>query len=245
MKEGNQKEKIFSIGFLRKQLNEADSEAFRNRLKEADFQEQVSEEVVQQYGRHQLKAKLEDIHQRVEVENKQRRRLRVFLALALISLLSYVCWQSFSPSNHSAPQPTELFADYFTPYPSVFDQKGAAPTGAEDLLTAMEAYTAQDYPKAIQLFEAQINQDENSFQRFYYGIALLADQQVGKAVNELEALQQNSSSPLPEDPLTWYLALAYLGENNTAAAQSLLKELAVGKSSKFKQQEAAELLKLL
>ena len=248
MKEENQKKKILSIGFLRKQLDARDSEAFRNSLQEDDVQEQVSEEVVHQYGRQQLKSRLEDIHQTLAIEKKRRRTFLIYITVALLALLSYLGWRlSLGPVNHSIPAPTEIFATYFNAYPSVFDQKGGTASEEQELMSAMGAYAAQDYPRAIQLFETQLNQNlpKHSLHSFYYSIALLADQQVDKAIGELEALLKSPKALLPQGPLHWYLALAYLGEGNAAAAQPILQKLAAAKQNIFKQQEAAEILKLL
>ena len=248
MKEGNQNNAKLIWGFFRRILDKEETKALRQKWEDTSFQERLSEEAVRQYGRVELKEKLENIHEIVQTEQRSRRIFLTLIFATFLAILALVCWYFvFEPLSATTTSPDQIFANYFTPYPNLFEQKGETSAKQLEFTAAMEAYAEQDYANAIRVFEQQLGQgdDGNSLFSFYYAIALLADRQSGQALRALQALQANSNTLLPKEPLRWYLALAYLAENRATEAGPLLKELASQEPNRYKQREAEEVLKLL
>jgi len=250
MKEGNQNDRFLIFGFLRKILSKEEKENFQDRLKDDDFQDKISEETINQYGRIQLKSKLDNIHIEVEEGRRKKKIFIGFFIAALIVFLSAICW-FFVLNDDDLPklEPDQIFASYFEPYPSLFEQKGNVSSEEQGIILAMKAYTDQDFSRAVRIFKMHLSasNSENSLASFYYGIALLADNQKEKARDVLLELKQSSSANnlLPQEPLQWYLALAYLKNNNVNQARPLLEWVATQKKKSFKQKEAGEIIKKL
>lgn len=250
MKNEDQKEKFLIFGFLRKILRKEEMEEFQTHLKEEEFQDRVSEETVNQYGRNQLKSKLDNIHLEVAKDQKKKRYyLRLILVFAA-ALLVFFCWNYISNrGNIQNVNSDQIFALYFEPYASLYDQKGETAIEEQGLILAMKAYSDRNYSKAVDLFEVHFSENttKKSLTSFYYGIALLADNQNDKALGVLSDLKKRSStnSLLPKEPLDWYLALTYLNRNNMKQALPLLENLASQKKNSFKQEEAKDILQKL
>jgi len=246
---GDQKDRYLIFGFLRKILNKGETKAFEERMNDEAFQDELSHETVNQYGRIQLRSKLDDIHQTVIEEQKRRLTYKYLLFAVLAILVALASWKVVNESKPSAKKPDQLFANYFEPYANLFDQKGEKSSDEQGLAEAMEAYSTQDYSNAVRLFELHHGQGgpKRSLSSFYYSIALLAKDESGQAVKILVQLKEesNSNALLPKVPIHWYLALANPSENNVEAAKPLLEWIASQKKRSFKQTEAMDILALL
>ena len=90
-------------------------------------------------------------------------------------------------------------------------------------IQALEAYDQGEYTTALPLlnkvFEDSGNKD--SIKLFYIAISHIALQQPGQAIPILKEMQFSDKSKNPK----WYLALAYLLQNNIQNAKPLLEEL--------------------
>ncbi len=249
MKAGDQKDSFLIVGFLRNILNKEEAREFQKRMNDEAFQDKVSHETVNQNGRIQLNSKLDDIHQ-VVVQEQNRQRIYKLLLFSILAILVAVGgWRLVS--DGAPPMKTDLvFANYFAPYPSLFEQKGEVSSREEiGFAEAMKAYSTQDYSNSIRQFEAHLGQSETkmSLPSFYYGIALLANGQSDQALKIFKSLKDESKSNalLPKEPIHWYLALAYIEVKNYEAALPLLDWVASRKKGSFKQQEAKEILEIL
>ncbi len=251
MKEGDQKDRFLIFGFFRKILNKEETKKFQDRMKDEVFQEKISDEAVRQYGRIQLNSKLNKIHKTIGKEKKRRRIYTCIFLAVLAILIAIICWQIVNNDSNKPPEikPHQVFASYFEPYASLFEQKGEATTEELGFMAAMHAYTDQDYAKAARLLEKFLNQStsKKSLPTFYYSMALLADGQSNRALNILLQLKEgsNSNTLLSKESLYWYLALAHLEESNVEEARLLLEWIANRKGKSLKKEEAKEILKRL
>jgi len=250
MKKGDHKDRFLIFGFLRKMLNNEEEDSLRERLKAESFQEDVSEETVRQYSRVQLKSKLENIHSKVVEEEKRKRKVKIFALAVLVVLLAFVSWLYLSDNGtNKSSQPNQIFASYFEPYESLFDKKGEQAGTDKGFTAAMKAYSEENFRQSAILFENSLgdNLSKRSLYTFYYGVALLANDQSEKAIDVLQKLYDDSSSKtmVPNETIQWYLALAYLNENEILETKLLLENLTSRKKTNFKQKEAKEILRML
>jgi hypothetical protein len=106
---------------------------------------------------------------------------------------------------------------------------------------AFIAYEDGDYKKAVQLFSELYKENEASYYLFYKANALL---KLGNSQQAIISLKQHLKA---QDSLTeksnWYLALAYLKENDIANAKKVLKSISNKKG--YNSKKAQELLQKL
>ena len=121
----------------------------------------------------------------------------------------------------SPGQNDQLFAAYFKPHPDVLTSRGAN----ESLLNeAMVAYESANYQRAESLFEQVLDEGESVEVRFYLAQTYLATGEYEPARQLLVALQRTDRFSLKEAS-QWYLALAYLGQDDLESAVTLLQEI--------------------
>lgn len=113
---------------------------------------------------------------------------------------------------------------------------------------AFVAYEAQDYYKAINLFNSVKNPGDMHI-LYYKGLCFLALDKKDEAITLLKQVgsgvtSENYSTNFQEKA-NWYLALAYLKKGNNVKAISLLTEVRDNPNSSFKKQEVQEILNYL
>ncbi|WP_176956165.1 tetratricopeptide repeat protein [Catalinimonas alkaloidigena] len=115
---------------------------------------------------------------------------------------------------------TELFDQYYDPYPNI-----VATHNDDSLAQALQWYTDQQYPKAVTYLKQMVKRaPENDTLQFYLGSTYLAAGQLSKASDTFQAALLTSGSEFV-DPMRWYLALAYLGQEQWPEAQRTLESL--------------------
>jgi predicted Zn-dependent protease len=125
------------------------------------------------------------------------------------------------------------------PYSAYYKQVFKAPPSREMVMQiqsleiqALEAYDQEDFKKALpllnQVFKNSANKD--SIKLFYIAISHLGLQQPEQAIPILKEMQFSDKSKNPK----WYLALAYLLQNNIQEAKPLLEELAQSEEEDLK-----------
>ena len=147
---------------------------------------------------------------------------------------------------------TTYYAYHFmtaNPYSAYYKQVFKAPPSREMVMQiqsleiqALEAYDQEDFKKALpllnQVFKNSANKD--SIKLFYIAISHLGLQQPEQAIPILKEMQFSDKSKNPK----WYLALAYLLQNNIQEAKPLLEELAQSEEEdlKVKAKEGLDLI---
>ncbi len=113
---------------------------------------------------------------------------------------------------------------------------------------AFVAYETRDYYKAINLFNSVKTPDE-TYIVYYKGLCFLALEKADEAIALLNQVADRTPLEGKSDDLrekaNWYLAMAYLKNNEINKAISKLSLITNDSSSNFKKQEAQEVLNYL
>lgn len=144
---------------------------------------------------------------------KTRRLLYFSLAAAIILLLLWL-----NPLN-TWLKPISPYQQYFAHLARDNANLGTAIQSAE------EAYDLKQYGKAYSGLLAAVAENGDSLNYLYAGVAALGSEQAENAAIIFENLLNQSNWALYQDEIRWYLALAYLEQNRTEEAQSLLQAL--------------------
>src|SRR3546814_327297 len=165
-----------------------------------------------------LKLRLQQLEKR---EIKQRKNIQILRKIAAVLVVGLgVFWFFNRPSDYG-----KIYAANFEPYPNI-----VAPTvrnlntSESSIKKAFRHYDERDYAKAAAAFKELYSEDKIGYANFYYGISLMADNQVEKAVEALA----NPNWEIPEkyqNQTDWYLALAYLKTENKEKAIAQLEKL--------------------
>jgi hypothetical protein len=151
-------------------------------------------------------------------------------SVGIIVLISYFALQSTN---------SDLVGEYYTAYA---DLKIDKPRGAADdyrlKVIAYEAYKKDQSEAAVILVDSVLEQspdDEEAL--FIRGLAYLQSKNYSLAVADFEKIKGDGNAQ-------WFLALAYLGENDVEGARSVLEAIGKDEKSPFKE-SAGELLREL
>ena len=166
---------------------------------------------------------LKTIEEKIQGNHTQPAFARVqtwyyYAAAAVVALLIAV--KVLMPSQQNSE---ELFAEYFTPYPNVFEPT----TRGSDLLTkraeAFQAYEQKNYNQAALLFSELLSEKKESGVLFLLGNSNLMLGQVTEArenfvtlINDFDDLDVQAK---------WFLSLSYLKAGEEENARKILKEL--------------------
>lgn len=96
-----------------------------------------------------------------------------------------------------------------------------------DFQAGMAAYDAGRYDEAARLLDVYVSQNPDNAARLYLGVARLMLGQPKEAILPLADAAQSPEPPIQEAAL-WYLALAYLENDNPLAAQQALEMIPAG-----------------
>lgn len=135
------------------------------------------------------------------------------------------------------PTNVALFAQHFDYLPSAVKTEGGSRNLPDTYdgtagyrARAIQAYEAGNYQEAKAFMEKQLSENERDSEiRLYLGIVLLGEGKAEPAISHLQAALDNLPQPAYERPATWYLALAYLQNNQPEQARELFIQLQEGK----------------
>ncbi len=223
---------------------ELPGDALVNLLKESDYLQQLEEELKQQKEPDELPYLSIHIN----------RKFLPVLVFALLSVLMLPLVYFLLPS----PASDQMFTEYFTPFDisSIDRDKTVLAASSEREKKqfvqnlqkwdhAKYIYAMGDYPEAIRLFGdmtvAQMN--DEYIDQFLIGVSYLAQGHSRSAIDPLKAAVANEQNSLRSESV-WYLALAYIHNNDLSAASPLLKLLSKDERV-YKEVEAKEILQII
>jgi predicted Zn-dependent protease len=166
--------------------------------------------------------------------------VRLVLIAASLAGICFFSLQYFFTGRDTSEK---IFAVYFKPlsHPDM-TVRGENSSYSQPEPAAVRSYEHENYKQAIYHYKALLEkQPGNEKHRLFLGIAYLANHQPELAIELLN--KGFTEYPEFENDRNWYLALAYLRINNTAATKSILLELEKGDS--YYKDMAAGLLKEL
>jgi len=231
--------KLIEKYFL-KQLSTSEMKQFNEQLvsnfefkKEFDFQKNLKQ-VIEVEEDEAFKKTL----QNYELEMKPKNHFKLWkIAASLLVLfgLSYFVLFQNNVSNE------ELFAQNFEPYRNVIlpIERGDVST---DLKTqAFTAYEKGNYKNAISLFSKLQETQTNLYYVFYKANSYLALENTKEAIPLLQ--KYIASNGTFTEKAKWYLALAYLKNNNIKEAKEILQNIEKEKSYHY--EKASQILQII
>ncbi|MBX2845960.1 MAG: hypothetical protein KTR13_07060 [Saprospiraceae bacterium] len=227
--------------FMANTLSEEERAIFADREQDESFKALLDEAIVKAAGRSALKQQLKQISADYEAPAVTTKRrsigpLKGLLVAASVAILGLLAVQFFLPKSLSSDS---AFQTYYKPYPDITTQRGSVDSTLAR--TAMERYSKADYVGSIQAFEEVASLNKLSpLDSFYYGQALLANQQTNEALPFFDTTTKH----LLREEATWYFMLTLLKTGQKEEAISLAQQIADDPSLE-RQQEAAALLKKL
>lgn len=233
------KEELIANYFLNT-LSGDDRRIFDDLLKnDPDF---ASEIEFQKQVKHAVAAREHDVlKQKLQYFESQMRttasRIKWWLAAASIVFFVSIGYYIFNNNVSNI----ELFNDYYQPAQNIV-QPIVRSAIADEKTAAFIAYQKGDYKMAQQLFNTLYQKTQDSELLFYEGISLIETNDLESAINKLELHSHYSDAV--SNKTNWYLALAYIKQNNLEKAKTILMEITTKKES-YKYREAKMLIKKL
>ncbi|MFD1315070.1 tetratricopeptide repeat protein [Namhaeicola litoreus] len=228
-------------------LNNEETLLFEKLLQnDYDFKEEFLfqkdlKKALERQQRAEIKAGLQELEK--SYSKKRVIPLKKWLLAASIALLFGLGYTFYH--NYKTQQPDYLFTSNFEPYRNVVKpiERGAT---SEDIETkAFSAYENKAYYKAINLFNS-IQPKDQEYVQFYKAMSYLS---LHKNEEAIELLLPLATRPDKADALfkwnakaNWYLALAYLGDDQIEKAISQFLVVVSNPDCVYKKEEAKAIL---
>ncbi len=152
------------------------------------------------------------------------RQLAGVAAIIAIGILAY----TFLNRGPASLTNDELFAQHFSPYRLVLDERSAAPSEADQLRAAISSYETGNYDQATERFQQlQNTAPDNVLYTFYTALSQLSNERPTEAIPLLQGLLQKGTHLFVQQS-RWYLALAHLDNNDSENAKAVLRQIQEG-----------------
>lgn len=226
--------------WLSQRLSFDEKETLKKQWTDNDaFIEEVANEVVKEYGRIELKKKLEAFHIKdIEQTKNSSAEPRSFpywwaIAASIVVMLPLGYWLFFSQ-----PSTEKLFADHFEAYQNLNTFRGEE----QPIDKAMDLYSSGRYPEAINAMENALANDAYNLPQYYFylGVSYLANNNPDKALTYFQKTVATDSDF--KQQANWYMALTYLKKKDKTQAKKIFNEISSSQGA-YKQKEATEILK--
>ena len=231
--------------FLNDEMTEQERSDFQVRLEsDAALQEdmalyKIAEKVLVWKGEAELKNRLATYEQH-RGRSIQFKRIMWLIIGVFVLLLAAFMW--FNMSN--SPTHEQLFIAHYEPYPGPIQSRDKAGTD-DPWERAANDYKTGNYEEAIKNFHIAQEQgvQPQYLVDYYLALSILSvdDGNLQKSIDLLQRVIDGSNNY--RQPATWFLALAYIKNNEVDRAKPLLAELIKGKDTYA--QESAEILRHL
>ena len=231
--------------YLYKELSEAEVQEFEQRMEsDTDFADEVElRSVIFAKTKSDFKQQLKAAHQKAE-ENPIIRPivkltplyyLKRIAAVLILGVFVFLLYRSTGSSDTADMVTLHIAQTHTAPTTLLGENDNAVAWKA-----AKNAYQKGDYKATATEIEKITSPDTE--QQFYLALAYLYNKNYDKSIAKFESIiQQNNINYSPTSK--WYVSLAYLKNNQAAAAKKYLQEIVKDKSWKY--QEAQNLLNKL
>lgn len=159
----------------------------------------------------------------VTVERKESATWMYYAAAATVLLLVVAGIYMF---GNKEATPDELYAEYFAPYPNVFEPTVRGSEEATKRAFAFQKYEEGEYAQAAALFEEITSEKKEPGILLLLGNANLALGKTDAARNNFNDLIQMADSNAAA--ARWYLSLCYLRDGQLEQAKDTLEVVAKG-----------------
>lgn len=210
--------------YIQQKASEEELETITRLMAEdAVFKEEVSfhlalRQAVKKEENQTMKLRLQQLEQRKMKRLQNVQKLWKIAAVLVVGL--GVFWLFNRSTDYE-----KIYVANFKPYPNIVAPTVRDPGATEsNKENAFRYYDQRDYAKAAAAFKEWYNEDKTGYANFYYGISLMADNRVGKAVEVLA----DPGWEVPEkyrSQTDWYLALGYLKTENKEKAMAYLEKV--------------------
>lgn len=250
----NLKEKYTLIEkYLAEEMQGEELEKFETQLQtDGELKEELSlhrqvAETLRGEKIHQLRSVLNNVDENWEAPSKKESakvvqfNFRRILTIAAAVSLLIVAYQWFSNSDLSSE---ELYAANFETYPMLLNQRSVDENTADLIIynNAITFYSKGQNQEALAAFEELIQaQPENITYQFYQANLLLSEDKSREAIPIFQKILAGDY-PLFEEQTRWYLALAFLENDEKENAKALLEKI---KPGQFHKKEASNILNQL
>lgn len=226
-------------GYFENSLSNEEMQIFEELLKnDVEFKSEFElrkdlKSALQQNKRKELKEKL----RQHEAQKSNERNLvfnwrYVAAAVLVLGFGTYFLVNDFQNTE-------DLYSAYYETYPNTVSPIVRADPAEDSLETkAFQAYENKNTDEAIDLFSDIYKLNQSEYAVFYQAMSILES---GKNTEEAIRILQNTEwSDEYKDKSLWYLALAYLKQDNKPKAKLVLEKLK--NESNYRNQQVSELL---
>ena len=227
--------------FIQNRLSSEEKLTFDELLNnDIDFKNEVAfhtnlKKAVKNNDDENFKNLISDLELKVKRQGQKHSYSKWLAAASIVLLLGLTYFLTI----FNKPSTNDLFASYFQPYENVIFPIERSSDQQGDKVLAFYTYQEGDYEAAILLFSRLYNSTKEPYYLFYEANALLQLDRANEAVPLL--LEHLKTKDALTDKTKWYLALAYLKEQDKHNAKKYLRE--VIKDGNYKARDAKELLK--
>lgn len=239
--------------YLNDELDENSKEVFETELgsnpdlaAELDLYADI-DKAIQETEIMELRAKLGNIIQQVNREEKKKRSFaaklttsRVAIASVAASLILILSISGLI-SRTTTSSDAELYSQFYQPYQTTGIFRSGDALIDSKLTQALHKYNDQQYDASIDLFSQVLKIDKNNPVSNFY--SAMAYQQTGKPELAIEAYQKviQDKDNLFIEQAQWYIGLCYLQNENRKKAYRQFKSIA--NSNGFYQEKASAILR--
>ncbi|WCO02808.1 tetratricopeptide repeat protein [Psychroserpens ponticola] len=227
-------------------LSEEEQKLFDNLIKtDSDFKNKVDFEVrvnnaIHKKEHQKLKQHFKNLDHSIKKESKTPKK-RIWLVAASIGLIVVL---TFTYTYFNKEYSSEaLYASYYEPAKNIVQPIVRNENSKTEKVEAFIAYQKEDYVEAEKLFNKLYTSTEDSELLFYEGISLLELNETDVAISKFKAHLKYKDAVSEMTP--WYLALAYLKNDDIKNAKMILTKFVEDTSVTFKKEDAKTLLKKL
>ncbi|PJE46331.1 MAG: hypothetical protein CUR34_10160 [Sediminibacterium sp.] len=214
-------------GYFDNTLTESELIAFNELLeKDASFAEELAFRKNLKHGIHiNERARIKATIKKFETaNNKQTFQQKYFKWIAAATTITFILIALNQYTQN--PKPETLFQEFYTGYPNIIAPSERSKNNIDSLTqSAFAAYDREAFKEALEGFKILEEQQKTAYTSLYIGICYLELKNSVAAIEILQkAISLNNTYSLTAK---WYLALAYLQNDQPESAIEILKQYAV------------------